>query len=222
MAKDPATLKEETVEEDWLITYADAITLLMAFFVMILTFSKIDMSTFEEVQASMAQAIGNRDVMQPMSLLSFTLEDIVGEFDFENAVSVDLDEDGLVMEFASSALYESGSANIKAEAKPLLDGIVATLALPSYKEYYFLVEGHSDDIPIHTARFPSNWELSTSRATTVVRYMIGRGLKAKRFTAAGYADVRPKVPNRDFNGDPLPENQAENRRIAIHLSLNPF
>lgn len=211
--------KEEPEDESWMLTYADAITLLMAFFVMILNFAEFDIPAFEAVSAAIQEEMGGHtDVFQPITLLSFKLEDAVADMDMENAVSVDMDDDGIIMEFASSALYESGSATIKKSAQPLLSGIVSTLSLPSYRAYKIDVEGHTDDIPIATRKFPSNWELSAARAINVVRFMIAKGLKPGRFKASGYADVQPKVPHRDFNGDPLPKNQAKNRRIVIHLS----
>jgi chemotaxis protein MotB len=88
---------------------------------------------------------------------------------------------------------------------------------PPYDLYYVDVEGHTDDVPIHTPQFPSNWELSTLRATGVVRYLIKIGLEPDRLKAAGYADVNPKVPNLDLFGAPIPENRAKNRRIVIRL-----
>jgi len=209
------------VEEDWLITYADAITLLMAFFVMILSFSKIDISTFEEVQAAIAKEIGHRDVIQPTSMLSFKLQDAVAEFKMENAVTVDVNDEGVIMELASHAVYGSGSATLKPQAKELLGLIADTIRLPTYRRYNVEVEGHTDDVPINTPQFPSNWELSSSRAINVARFLIDHGVPAKRFKVAGYADVKPKVNNRDYNGDPLPENQAANRRIVIRLYVAP-
>ena len=211
-------VKEEVEDESWLLTYADAITLLMAFFVMILNFAEYDMPAFEAASAAIKEELGGQtDVFQPINLLSFKLEDEVAEMDMENAVSVDMDDDGIVLEFASSALYDSGSATVKKSAQPLLEGIASTLAQKSYRGYEIHVEGHTDDIPIATRKFPSNWKLSASRAINVVRFMISKGLEPDRFKATGLADVQPKLPNRDYNGDPLPENQAANRRIVVHL-----
>ena len=73
------------------------------------------------------------------------------------------------------------------------------------------------DAPISTAQFPSNWELSTARASAVVHYFLDQGIPAQELRAAGYADTFPKAPNRDAAGHPLPENQAQNRRVVIAL-----
>jgi chemotaxis protein MotB len=84
-------------------------------------------------------------------------------------------------------------------------------------DYMITVEGHTDDMPIGTGQFPSNWELSTARASAVVRYLINNGIPAAKLRAVGYAQVMPKVPNRDVTGRPIPENQAQNRRVVIKL-----
>src|SRR3546814_3171177 len=87
------------------------------------------------------------------------------------------------------------------------------MATPTYELYFIDVEGHTDDVPIKTERFPSNWELSTARAAGVVRYFIELGLVPERLKASGYADVKPKLPNRDLYGEGIPENRAATRRI---------
>jgi chemotaxis protein MotB len=87
-------------------------------------------------------------------------------------------------------------------------------------EYYKFavdIEGHTDNIPIKTLQFPSNWELSVSRATNIVKYMIEKGIPSERLKAAGYADTKPKAPNIDDAGNPVPGNQAKNRRIVLKI-----
>jgi len=86
-----------------------------------------------------------------------------------------------------------------------------------FKDYQITVEGHTDDTPISTARFPSNWELSTARASAVVHFFLDQGIPALKLRAAGYADTFPKAPNRDVNGIAIPQNQSQNRRVVIKL-----
>tara|TARA_Y100000588_G_scaffold203789_1_gene217608 strand:- start:337 stop:639 length:303 start_codon:yes stop_codon:yes gene_type:complete len=95
--------------------------------------------------------------------------------------------------------------------------IAYELSQSPYDLYFVDVEGHTDDAPINTPRFPSNWELSTARATGVVRFLISADVQPERLKAVGYADVRPKFPNRDLFGEPIPENRKKNRRISIRL-----
>ena len=93
----------------------------------------------------------------------------------------------------------------------------ARLKSDEFRDYAITVEGHTDDTPIHTAQFPSNWELSTARAAAVVHFLLDQGIPARKLRAAGYADTFPKLPNRDADGNPIPENQAQNRRVVIKL-----
>jgi chemotaxis protein MotB len=92
-----------------------------------------------------------------------------------------------------------------------------SLNLPEYRCFNIKVEGHTDDIPIKTERFPSNWELSAARSSRVARFLIDEKLKDYRFKTIAFADTRPKVPNRDESGAPIKENQAKNQRIQMRV-----
>lgn len=211
--KEPAEEKE-----DWLVTYADAITLLMAFFVMLLNFSKINIPMFEEVAAGIKDEIGSgKPQVTPTQMMKIDIQDVVYSMQADEAVNVETDDQGVVIELASSAFYKPGSADIREEAFPVLDKMAQTLESPRYQTYVVEIEGHTDDDPIHTARYPSNWELSAGRATGVVRLFIDQGMKASRMKASGFAETRPKVPNRDAAGAPIRENQAINRRVLIRI-----
>ena len=218
MAK-PSLKTEEEVEEaeEWLVTYADAIALLMAFFVMLLNFSKYDVPAFQEAMTEIQNAVGHKDTLSPTELMKVDIEDVVYNMQAEEAIEVGTDDKGIVMELASSAFYKPGSADIRPQAIPVLQELARTLIAPRYMTYVVEVEGHSDDDPISTRRFPSNWELSAGRATRVVRFFIEQGMDMRRLKAAGFAESRPKVPNRKADGTPIPENQATNRRVLIRV-----
>ncbi len=206
----------EDEPEDWLVTYADAITLLMAFFVMLVSFSKIDIPLYEKVAAGISEEIGKQDHQaSPTELLKIDLQDVVYTLEADEVVEVDTDEKGIVLELASSAFYKPGSADIRDEAFPVLAKMAQALSAPRYRNYVIEVEGHTDDDPISTFQFPSNWELSSGRATRVVRFFISQGIEPSRLKAAGFAETRPKVPNRTADGAPIPDNQAENRRVVV-------
>jgi chemotaxis protein MotB len=133
----------------------------------------------------------------------------------ESSLKFRMEGRGLVVSIlAENVLFDAGSATIRPEGRVVLDGIAEFLAsLPNQLS----VEGHSDDRPISTAQFPSNWELSTARASIVLRYLVEHhGVSMNRISAAGYADQRPVVPN-DSEGA-----RAENRRVDIAiLAENP-
>jgi chemotaxis protein MotB len=155
--------------------------------------------------------------LTPIQMLKIDVQDVVYSMQADEAVDVGTDDQGVVIELASSAFYMPGSADIRPEAFPVLDKIAQTLDSPRYQTYMIEIEGHTDDDPIHTARYPSNWELSAGRATGVVRLFIEQGMDASRMKASGYAETRPKVPNRDAGGAPIRENQSTNRRVLIRV-----
>ncbi len=215
MALPPKTFEDE--QEDWLITYADAITLLMAFFVMLLTFAEYDIPAFEEAAAAIKSNLTGRDATSPIQLLRIDVQDVVYNMQADQVVKVTTDDKGIVIELSSSAFYLPGSAKIRDEAAPVLEKLSQTLLSPRYQLYTIEVEGHTDDDPINTPQFPSNWELSALRATKIVRFFAGQGLEAIRMKASGFAETKPKVPNNDEQGNPIPDNKAENRRVAIRI-----
>lgn len=213
----PPRPDDENPDNEWLVTYADAITLLLAFFVMLVSFSKVDMLTFEQVKAGIARDLGQRTVSRPAAQLRAQLETLVDSLGVADAVRIDTFERGIVLELAANAFYESGSAVLRPEAKPILDRIAETVIAPRYSKFLIAVEGHTDDNPVGSSGFASNWELSAERATNVVRLFAERDIPTSRMRAIAFADTDPKVPNRDAAGDPIPENQAKNRRVVVRI-----
>ena len=134
---------------------------------------------------------------------------------FANEVQTMIDRRGLVVRVLTDrVLFDSGQADLKGAGLPLLDEVANLLNVD--RRHPIIVEGHTDDIPIDSTQFPTNWELSTARATTVVRYLIGRGVDRQRLGAAGYADLHPVASNATAAG------RALNRRVELVLQrLNP-
>jgi len=122
-----------------------------------------------------------------------------------------------IFQFSSAAFFASGSATLSDSGQSILGGLLERLQSSEFAAYRITVEGHTDDEPISSAQFPSNWELSAARAAAVVRFFVGHRISAQRLRAAGYADTHPLAPNRDAAGDPIAENQAKNRRVVIEL-----
>lgn len=211
---------EEGDDEEWLVTYADAITLLMAFFIMLVSFSKIELPIFEQVQAGIKEHIGGQvDSERPIFQLQSKVNNIIQDANAipQDQVDVGFDDQGIVIDFAEGSFFAAGTADLDPGTAPILKGIVRLLQDQPYDLFFVDVEGHTDDVPISTPKFPSNWELSAARAARVVREFIADGMAPDRLKAAGYADTKPKVPNKDITGEPIPENRAKNRRITIRL-----
>ena len=208
---------EEAEDESWMLTYADAITLLMAFFVMLVSFSKIDLPTFEEVMAGIKDEIGTGITVSTTTQFTQELESAVFEMQAEKVVDVQKTDRGITIEMAAGAFFIPGTATLRKEAFPIVESMAVTFAKEKFKYFSIAIEGHTDDDPINTPQFPSNWELSAGRSASMARYFIELGLHPYRQTVTGFGDTRPKFPNRDEMGVAIPENQARNRRVELVL-----
>jgi chemotaxis protein MotB len=135
------------------------------------------------------------------------LEALSDRFDLEDEIELLFSKEGLVMRLAEHTLFESGVATISAQALPMIEKIGAII---TQTDYLIRIEGHTDNVPIHTDAFPSNWELSTARAVNVLRYFIQHHrIDAKRMSAEGFGEFRPLVAN------DTEENRATNRRVVV-------
>ena len=215
----------------WLLTYADMITLLTAFFLMLYSMSVMSRGKFSalatSVRAGFSGAASSRGAAKSDSASTSggnaasrygqyqkALSDLrkyVEQQGKGSQVNVRGDERGVVISLLSDGmLFARSSATLQPQSAPLLDRVQQILkAAPNAVQ----VEGHTDDLPIHTAQFPSNWELSTARAGTILRAFTegANGLPAKRFTCAGYADTRPLMAN------DTETRRGRNRRVDIVL-----
>lgn len=227
-----------------MVSYADFVTLLLAFFVALYGFTRLDSQKLAEAQSSIRQALhitfpGNDSPIIPElasgrlspGLLPQTppqgeteaqkqtrleaqlaptyrqLQQMLATTTAAGDVQLFFTPDGLVMRFKDLILFDTGKADVRPEVQPLLDQLVTILSqIPNE----IVVEGHTDSRPIHTPQYPSNWELSTSRATAIARYFIGTGhLLPERLVVAGYGEYRPVADNLSESG------QAANRRVDL-------
>jgi chemotaxis protein MotB len=209
------------------------VTLLLCFFILMLAFANTDAVKFKEVLGSVKDAFGvRRDVFEPgkeggmefpfkpessptktemqKQRLVNLLQRAVKEEGLEKNVLIALHRRGVKMEItelAGSAMFEPGGTEIIAESRRLLLKLIPIMHDTVYK---ITVEGHSDNIPVRSPLYPSNWELSSARAGSVVRFLIQAGnLDPRRFSAVGHADTQPLREN------DTPENRARNRRVSI-------
>lgn len=225
---------EEAHVDDWLMTYADMITLLLCFFAVFIAIAVPDEEKFEEAKQQVVEQFkGDSENLKgqyalppapndtpPSSEMPFeALPSIVDRFnkDEHDAVEIEKGDRITTIEMNSAPFFEKGSAVLSAEGLKVLSDLRESILSSEYKDYTISVEGYTDDNPIKTPQFPSNWELSTARAASVVRSMIDLGVPADRLRAVGFGETVPKVPNRNDAGSPIPENQAQNRRVVIRL-----
>lgn len=215
---------------EWAVTFADLMCLLMTFFVLLLSFSSLEVRKFESAAESMRNAFAPRlDILglseaspvgaKPIPMpgqaevwnrldqnIVVALRQAIEKSGMTGGANVEVTQRGVALRVHGDALFESGSTGLSEDSLGLLAEL-ARLAPNAPGEIE--VEGHTDDVPIASVRFLSNWELSAARAGSAVRYLTTHGLPAARLKAIGYADTRPLVPNTSA------ANRAMNRRVEF-------
>lgn len=208
----------QEVDASWMETYGDMVTLLLCFFIMLASISKIDTVLFEKVQSGMTKEIGKQPPQQPIESMRKELNDVVTSVQGgDMAADVGTDDRGVVLNLDASAMFDAGSANIKPSMMPLLKDLTATLNQPRFDNYRLEIQGHTDNIPVKTTQYPSNFDLSAARALATMRAMTALGVAEVKMIVAAYGQYSPRVPNTLEDGTPLPANQALNRRISVHV-----
>jgi chemotaxis protein MotB len=229
----------------WLVSYADFVTLLFAFFTTLYAISTVDARKLTQVVDSMQAAFAKGDVPtapqrigigtspgpdrpedlpkavqpgvetpnpMPVAELKARLQMRLKQPIEQGVVDIEVDPRGLVISIREAGSFGTGSAELSLVARGLLGDVSQSLTEVGN---LVRVEGHTDNVPIHTSRYASNWELSTARATAVVAYFVDQGLSPGRLSAAGYAEHHPRVSNT------LPGDRARNRRVDV-VVLNPI
>lgn len=223
--------------ERWLISYADFITLLFAFFVVMYAISVVHEGKYRVFSESLGDAFGRKEHARPgsaaiepvvpldhpaaarrleairrersrLALLARRLDAALAPLVKAGTVRVSQNGRGVTLEINASALFAPGEAAITSEARRPLHAVAQLLKDDPHEVQ---VEGHTDSAPISNSVFPSNWELSAARASSVVRLFISSGMPAGRLTAVGHAANMPVALN------DTPEGRARNRRIAVTI-----
>lgn len=239
----------------WIVTFADLATLLLTFFILLLSFAEMDVDKYRAMANSMAVALGSSNVVgedvggSPITLIesdTVSLPEptesqarepefiderddsvaetkipggvidlasrLIRELESEvasEALNVNYDDQQVVIRFSEEATFRSGEADIKPEMIPIIERVVDVLSECSGNVF---VSGYTDDRPISSSRFRSNWDLSAARAVSVVHELVlNRQVPAERVVAAGRAETNALVPNDS------PENRALNRRVEIAI-----
>ncbi len=204
-------------DESWLVTYADSITLLMAFFVIMFSVSEPKTDKYKEVMKGLSNDFRGEEAPNPRQELISELEKLAEKHGFSDVMTAEEVNRDVVLILDADKIYGPRTANFVTVADGVLKPIVDYIQLPRLETYSFEVEGHTDDQVVRSAKFPSNWELSAARATNMVRYFIYHGLDRQRIRALAYAETWPRVPNRDIFDRPISENRRMNRRIVIRI-----
>jgi chemotaxis protein MotB len=197
---------ESHQDELWLVSYADMLTLLIGFFVLIVAAVPLKKAVFEKIAASISGAKA-----APLQNLRQSVDELVARSPaLRDRVIARDDADGLGIEFKDALLFDSGSAEVRAEGRKAIAEVARLLAAVPARPV--IVEGHTDEVPIRTARFGSNWELSSQRAINVLAALESYGVEKSRISARAYADTRP----REVQGS-VDERRLANRRVVIRV-----
>ncbi len=230
MKKKIQEASDEPTAPFWMITYGDMVTLLLTFFILMMSYANMDDRKWGVAAKSLQGALGvieDFDVEMEITtevqggdddlLVRSEINEKIMEFESQIAaeieagdITIEYIKNGLLIQMGSKLLFNSGSADLKQESFPILKLVSTTV-----KEYAvdIVVGGHTDNVPINSPRFRSNWELSSARAITVVKYLIDReGIMPKVLAAAAYGENRPLVPNDS------PANKQINRRVEFAVT----
>jgi chemotaxis protein MotB len=232
MAKKKEPEKEPSAER-WLLSYADFITLLLVFFIIMYSMSKVNVQKFNQMVTVLEKTFGGQQSVIKLAnsgllpqitrsgearrkekqLYVKTVEQLQKEISAKE-VRVKVDERGIVVSLASDFFFGSGMADIGDSARSVLKKLQNLFSSTTND---IRVEGHTDDIPIIrgsslSQRFPSNWELSSQRAVNVLKFLETLNVERKRLSAAAYAETRPDKPNDTYEG------RAYNRRVEIVIA----
>jgi chemotaxis protein MotB len=232
---------EHDNQDRWLISYADFITLLFAFFVVMYSISSVNESKYEVFSDSLSIAFTNqntpsspnvinnqqeqllkalvdkrtarlgeqqRKIQERMKVIADGLQTVMKPMIDMGEVNVYQTKRGVVIDISASTLFKTGEAVLQPAAQDVLLKVAVIL---KQEDQPLEVEGHTDDVPINTGLYPSNWELSSARASSVVRMLIEQGVQPLRLSVVGMASNHPVAPNDS------PENRAKNRRVTITI-----
>ena len=212
---DPAEEKDNS----WLISFVDILSLLITLFVLLLSFShmtrhdtpqNIPIATARQSSAPQSVAAPEKAAPTPLPPVPEAVPTLSIPQNIKNMVDVVATATEINLVIKDDVLFAEGSADLTSLGRSVLDGIAQIL---KQNNYPVSVEGHTDNVPIHTAQFPSNWELSSFRATNVARYFIRSGVATERLRAIGYADTHPVAANDSEAG------RARNRRVSLVIQV---
>ena len=204
----------------WMATFSDMVTLVMVFFILMYAIASKNVQTFKSAiigadakSIGVLEALNAVEVQERLENLEMTKsDDIMSEISGmaeEADLDVDTSKTKVIVRVPGASLFKPAQAALQQSARPVLDAVIGTVN--KYPDYKIHIQGHTDDEPISTAMFPTNWELSAARATAVLRYFIDKGADPERMTATGYADIFPLVSNE------TPYGRAKNRRVEFVL-----
>ncbi|MEQ9308773.1 MAG: OmpA family protein [Balneolaceae bacterium] len=208
---------EDLDDESWQVSYLDIITIILGFLIILLSVSQIAKPEFTSLSTVFGNSSDKTEFLTtPIEEIQEELERLLQPQIEQGRLIIYKDLNDIRIRFKGDDFYTSGSASIQGEGLDLLNHVIRAFQQTSYSDFNIEVEGHTDNVPISTANYDSNWELSTARASNVVKYFDRMGLEEDRLKASGFADSRPLVQFDSF-GNPFAASKEQNRRIVLRL-----
>lgn len=203
--------------DSWLMSYADMVTLLLAFFVIFVSTSVPKQDQLAAATMGMKKPFGALTLETPFDGVYQNLQGIVAGNKLEQNVLVQKTSRGLRMEVASGQFFVPGSAQLSDGAEDTLKQIAETVKSDALHNYAISVEAYTSNAAIPGTEFASHWELSAAQAARVVRVLMENGVPPDQLTATGFGNTRPSVPNNDAQGNAITANQDKNNRVLIKM-----
>jgi chemotaxis protein MotB len=208
----------DSADGGWLTSYADMMTLIACFFILLTSFANYDPVTFGMKSKMVADHfMGEKKYKEKLDEMSELKEAVQSDQQLSGMSKIEIVNDTLEITFSGSTLFPSGSSELKDAALESLDVMIELIKLNN-PEYRIIVEGHTDGSPTrNSARFRSNWDLSGSRAASIVERFEKFSFDPKQLVSIGYGDTKPIFENFDKNGQANLEHMALNRRVVIKV-----
>ncbi|NVK86780.1 MAG: OmpA family protein [Gammaproteobacteria bacterium] len=216
--------KKHNNDDHWLLPYLDVFILLTMMFIVLLAMSSTEIIDNEnQLNKQQATIKALRDEIEPLRQIemdgrsSLVLEhwqerihQVLDSLKLRDDIALSLQDEYIALEIDDRLLFDSGRAELKPEGRQVLQNLLPVFELAAGT---ILVEGHTDNQPINTTAFPSNWELGAARAASVVRFLNQQGMASNRLMAISYADTKPRAAN------DTPAGRQQNRRVAMLLRM---
>ena len=206
-------------ESNWLVSYADMMTILCGFFIMLYSMAKVDEPKYDSFKEAISKYFGGEYVSQTKDLTKFATE-VIQQYGLDTKAVIKSDSNGVSIIFESTIFFETLSSDVSQQGTSILDLLIKKIAERQNtlgKSYKIVIEGHTDSRPVVTGIYPSNWELSGARAARVVRMFLDHGFSPKQMTAIGYADTHPQVESKSSQGTWNETALAKNRRVVLRI-----
>lgn len=199
----------------WLMSFSDMSMILISFFILQLSFSSVNQQKLDVLREAMQSSkfISKKD---SLTAVSNRIDNEIKRLQLDKNASVQLDQTGIIVEFKDGLLFSTGSSDGNPQFTAVVNQVMKVIAgAPTH--YKLRIEGHTDDVPIKSTKFASNWELSSARAIYLMRMFAARGVDERRLSVQAFAHTQPKRPTAGLTGKDLEQARASNRRVVIRI-----